>query len=298
MNTTKTPALEVRNLVKKFRHFVLGEVSLTVPAGAITALIGANGAGKSTLLNLIFGVGAPQTGTIRVFGYDHVDQDVALKSIAGFAGTDLDLSGWGSVRAALNFLASFRPSWDAAYEHRLLEQFALPAQKSIRALSFGEQTKLGLVAALAWRPRLLVLDEPTTGLDTRARQFLLNELLAVVTDPDRSVLLSSHQLTDVERVADRIVLLHAGRVLLEGEVPLLVEDYYWAQWSAPVKEVFSGVPGFLSPQIDGTHWKAMLQRSVCPTNKLEALGATRIQTQPVTLEELFLALTSSPALSR
>jgi ABC-2 type transport system ATP-binding protein len=297
MNVIETPALEIRGIVKRYRKFVLGEVSLNVPPGSITALLGANGTGKTTLMNLIFGVGAPEAGTIRVFGCDHFDDDVALKRITAFAGPDLDLSYWGTVRGALNFLAAFRPSWDAAYEQQLLEQFALPAQKSIRALSFGEQTKLGLVAALSWRPRLLVLDEPTTGLDVRARQFLMNELLAVVTDPSRSVLLSSHQLTEVERIADRMVVLHGGRVLLEGEVAPLVDDYCWAQWSAPEKSGFEKVPGIWVPQRDGLLWKAMLKRSVCPPEKLEALGATQLHTQPVTLEELFLALTAPASCS-
>ncbi|MEK0447578.1 MAG: hypothetical protein RLZZ399_2899 [Verrucomicrobiota bacterium] len=293
MNTTETPALEVRGLVKKFRKFVLGEVSLSVPAGSITALLGANGAGKTTLLNLIFGVGAPEAGTIRVFGYDHFNEDVALKRIAAFAGPDLDLSGWGNVRAALDFLAAFRPSWDAAYEERLLEQFALPAKKSIRALSFGEQTKLGLVAAMAWRPRLLVLDEPTTGLDVRARQFLLQELLAVVTDPNRSVLLSSHQLTDVERIADRMVLLQQGRVLLEGEVASLLEEHCGVQWSAPANALFRGMPGVLGAQCEGNRWRAVIRRTVCSAQQLEAAGATQVHTQPVTLEELYLAHTAN-----
>ena len=196
------------------------------------------------------------------------------------------------MRAALRFLAGFRPTWDPAYEQRLLEQFELAPQTIIRALSFGEQTKLALIAALAWRPRLLVIDEPTTGLDARARNFLMRELLAVVTDPTRSILLSSHQLSDVERYADRLVLLNQGRVLLEGELASLVEDYCWAQWSAPEGAGFTAVPGILVPQREGARWKAMLRRSLCTPEKLAAFGATHIHTQPVTLEELFLALTA------
>jgi ABC-2 type transport system ATP-binding protein len=292
MNTPEPPALEIQEVVKKFRTFALAGVSLTVPAGSITALVGPNAAGKTTLLNLIFGVGASDAGSIRVFGHDHVRDDVALKKIAAFAGPELDFSAWGSVRAALRFLAGFRPTWDPAYERRLLEQLELAPQKTIRALSFGEQTKLALVAALAWRPRLLVLDEPTTGLDARARNFLMHELLAVVTDPTRSILLSSHQLSDVERYADRLVLLSRGRVLLEGEMGSLVEDYCWAQWSAPAHSGFGAVPGILAPQGEGTRWKALLQRSVCSPEKLTAMGATQMHVQPVTLEELFLVLTA------
>ncbi len=286
------PALEIRGIVKKVREFRLQDISLTVPAGSITALVGANGAGKTTLLNLIFGVGAAQSGTVRVFGHDHVREDVPLKRLAAFAGPELDFSSWGTVGSALRFLAGFRPTWDAAYEQQLLEQFQLPAKKLIRALSCGEKNKLSLVAALAWRPRLLVLDEPASGLDARSRHFLLNELLASVTDPTRSVLLSSHQLSDVERYADRLVLLGQGRVLLEGEIATVLEDYCWAQWSAPEKSVFNGLPGVLAPQRDGTRWKALLQRSVCLPGDLEARGATQVHTQHVTLEELFLALTA------
>lgn len=292
MNIPALPALEVQGITKKFRTFALEEASLTVPAGSITALVGPNAAGKTTLLNLIFGVGAAQAGSIRVFGHDHVNDDVGLKKLAAFAGPELDFSGWGSVQAALRFLAGFRPTWDHAYEQRLLAAFELPAQKSLSTLSFGGHTKLALVAALAWRPRLLVLDEPTTGLDARVGNFLMNELLAVVTDPTRSVLLSSHQLSDVERYADRLVLLSEGRVLLEGEIASLVEDYCWAQWSAPENSGLGTVPGILVPRCESARWKAILQRSVCSPEKLKAMGATQVHAQPVTLEELFLALTA------
>jgi ABC-2 type transport system ATP-binding protein len=120
----------------------------------------------------------------------------------------------------------------------------------------------------------------------------MSELLAVVTDPKRSILLSSHQLSDVERYADRLVLLSRGRVLLEGDMASLVEDYCWAQWSAPEHSRFGTVPGILTPQCDGGRWKAMLQRSVCSQEKLASLGATQMHVQPVTLEELFLARTA------
>jgi ABC-2 type transport system ATP-binding protein len=292
MNNPEPPALEIQGVAKKFRTFALAGASLTVPAGSITALVGPNAAGKTTLLNLIFGVGALDAGSIRVFGHDHERDDVALKKITAFAGPELDFTAWGNVRAALGFLAGFRPTWDPAYEQRLLEQFELAPQKTTQALSFGQQTKLALVAALAWRPRLLVLDEPTTGLDPRARNFLMSELLAVVTDPTRSILLSSHQLSDVERYADRLVLLSRGRVLLEGDTASLVEDYCWAQWSAPEGSGFGAVPGILAPQREGARWKAMLRRSVCMPEKLAVLGATQMHVQPVTLEELFLALTA------
>lgn len=292
MNPTETLALEIRGLLKKFPKFVLGELSLSVPAGSITALLGANGAGKTTLLNLIFGVGAPQAGEIRVFERDHAGDDVAVKKMAGFAGPELDFSAWGTVGGALEFLAAFRPSWDGAYERNLLENFGLLPRKRIQSLSLGERTQLGLVAALAWRPRLLVLDEPTTGLDVRARQFLLKELLSVVIEPDRAVFLSSHQLSDVERIADRLVLLKGGRVMVEGEVARLLESYTWAQWSAPTEALFAGVTGVFALQSEGGRWRAVLDRNVCPPERLGQLGATQLHTQPLSLEELFLALTA------
>lgn len=292
MNPTEMPALEIRGVAKKFRKFALEDVSLTVPAGSITALLGPNGAGKTTLLNLIFGVGMAHAGAIRVFGYDHVKEDLPLKHLAAFAGPELNFVAWESVQSALRFLSSFRPTWDAAYEQRLLENFEMEGRKSIRSLSFGEQMKLALVAALAWRPKLLVLDEPTTGLDARARHFLLNELLAVVTDPTRAVLMSSHQLADVERFADRMVILRQGRVLMEGEIASLVEDYAWVQWAAPETAVFRGVTGILRLQGQGGQWRAMVQRSVCTPERLGALGASQLHLQPVTLEELFLNLSA------
>lgn len=292
MNASSTPALEIRHIVKKFRSFALEDVSLTVPAGSVTALIGPNGAGKTTLLQLIFGIGMPDSGQIRAFGHDHLREDVSVKHLAAFAGPEMDFSGWSTVGKALRFLASFRPGWDDTYAAQLLEVFELTSKQAVPLLSFGQRMKLGLVAAMAWHPRLLVLDEPTLGLDPAARHFLLHELLATVTNPERAVLISSHQLADIERYADRVVILQSGRVRLESETDTLVGDFHAVQWNDFSERDWGTVPGVLAARRDGAVWSAILQNSLCTPEQLVSRGASQIQSQPVTLEDLFLALTA------
>ena len=163
MNTA--PALEVSGLEKYYPRVRLGPLNLTVPSGSIYGLLGPNGAGKTTLIDLIFGMGSPDAGTIKVCGYDHERDEVAVKQRAAYVGPDLNFIAWGKIGRAIRFNRGFRPTWDDGYCARLMQDFGISADDRIGTLSFGGRTKLALLLALAWRPPLLVLDEPTTGID-------------------------------------------------------------------------------------------------------------------------------------
>ncbi len=289
MNTA--PALEISALEKHFPTFALGPVNLVVPNGSIYGLIGPNGAGKTTLIDQIFGMGSPDAGTIRVCGLDHARDEVAVKQRAAYVGPDLNFVLWGKIGKAIRFVRGFRPTWDDAYCARLMESLGLSAGERIGTLSFGGRMKLSLLLALAWHPQVLVLDEPTTGLDAHSKKAIFTELLAIVRDEARTVLISSHQLSDLERFTDRVGLLHKGRLLMEGATGELVERHLQAEFSAENADHFSRVPGLTVQEREGSRWRAVLDTLSCPLASLTQRGARDVQTQALTLEELFLALT-------
>ncbi len=289
MNTS--PALEVSALEKHYPRFTLGPVDLTVPAGSIYGLIGPNGAGKTTLIDQIFGMGSPDAGTIRVCGLDHARDEVAVKQRAAYVGPDLSYVVWGKVGKAIRFVRGFRPTWDDAYSTRLMDSLGLSASDRIATLSFGGRMKLSLLLAFSWHPQVLILDEPTTGLDAHSKKAIFTELLAIVRDEARTVFISSHQLADLERFTDRVGVLHKGRLLVEGATSELVERHLQTEFSAENADHFSRIPGLTVQERDGSRWRAVLDTFTCPLAALTQRGARDVQTQALTLEELFLALT-------
>ena len=289
MNTP--PALEVTALEKHYPRFALGPLDLTVPAGSIYGLIGPNGAGKTTLIDQIFGMGSLDAGTIKVCGLDHERDEVAVKSCAAYVGPDLNYVAWGKTGRAIRFVRGFRPTWDEAYCSRLMQEWGMSADDRIATLSFGGRTKLALLLVLAWRPQVLVLDEPTTGIDAHTKKAVFAELLAIVRDEARTVFISSHQLSDLERFTDRVGVLHKGRLLAEGATGELVERHLQAEWESENGEAFAHVPGLTVQEREGSHWRGVLDTLTCPLASLAQRGAREVQTQALTLEELFLALT-------
>jgi ABC-2 type transport system ATP-binding protein len=289
MNTP--PALEISALEKHYPRFALGPLDLTVPGGAIYGLIGPNGAGKTTLIDQIFGMGSPDAGTIRVCGLDHVRDEVAVKNCTAYVGPDLSFVAWGTIGRAIRFTRGFRPMWDDEYCARLMRDFSLSADDRIATLSFGGRTKLALLLALAWHPKVLVLDEPTTGIDAHTKRAVFTELLAIVRDERRTVFISSHQLSDLERFADRVGVLHRGRLVADGATSELIERHLHAEWEADNADDFARIPGITVQERDGSRWRAVLDTLACPPASIAQRGARDVRTQPLTLEELFLALT-------
>ena len=218
-----TNALEIRGLVKTYPRFQLGPLDLTVPRGAIYGLIGPNGAGKTTIIDLIFGLGRNEAGQIRVLGFDHRAEGVSLKRHAAYVSPELDFQVWGKVGKAIRFVRGFYPEWDEAYCTALMKTFRLGASDRIQTLSSGAKTKLSLLLALARRPQVLILDEPLNGLDAIAKQQIFGELLEAVEGGERSVLISSHNLSDLERFADHVGMLKQGKLILEGRMDEVVE---------------------------------------------------------------------------
>jgi ABC-2 type transport system ATP-binding protein len=190
----------------------LDDVSIEVPAGCVFGLVGENGAGKSTLIKHLLGFWRAESGSVRLFGLDPVADPVSVLGRVGYLSEDPDLPDWMRVWELLRFTQAFYPRWDAAYADQLREQFALHPEARIRTLSKGQRARLGLLAAEAHRPDLLILDEPSSGLDPIVRKDILEAIIRTVTDQGRTVLFSSHLLDEVERVSDHLAMLHRGVV--------------------------------------------------------------------------------------
>jgi ABC-2 type transport system ATP-binding protein len=277
-------ALEIRGLEKSFASFRLGPMDL------IYGFVGPNGSGKTTTLDLIFGLGVKDAGTISVLGLDHDRDERSMKLRAAYAGPDLNYSPWSRVGKAISFVKGFYPTWDDRYCRSLLEAFQVRPEERVSALSFGARTKLSLVLALSWRPRLLILDEPTTGLDAISKQQLFAELLSAVRDEDRSVLISSHAITDLERFADHVGLIRNGRMIVEGVIDAVVERYRLVDIASHEAAGVEGQPGVLIQHRDRHRWRVLLDQRLTSLDQLRADGRTLLSDSSLSLEELVVAL--------
>jgi ABC-2 type transport system ATP-binding protein len=219
-----TDLVDVRDLLVVRGSFRLEVPAWVVAPGQVIGLVGPNGAGKTTLLETIAGLRPPDRGQVHVLGgIDPWDEPVRARSALGFMSEDTPLFPL-RIGALLKMLSGYYPSWDATLVDSLLERFGLDPSRKVGTLSRGEGTRLRLVAEMAFRPRLLVLDEPAGGMDLSGRRRLIETVLEIVRDPERSVIVSSHALADLERIADRLLVLHRGRVVREGPTSDLVAD--------------------------------------------------------------------------
>lgn len=281
-----TNAIEIRGLTKIFPRFQLGPLDLTVPAGAIYGLVGPNGAGKTTTLDLIFGLGLPQSGEIRVLGCDNRKDQIEMKLAAAYVSPHSSYVSWKYVRRVIRFIRAFYPEWEQGYCDQLLKRFKIDPDHKIANLSLGNSIKLGVILALARRPRVLIMDEPTIGLDVLSKQELFAELLALMRDESRTIMISSHNLVDLERFTDHIGVIHEGRLLVEGRTDQLLEAYRQLSFT------LSGAPppGARLVERDGDRQRVLTDAADQYRQVLAGCGATGISVQPVTLEELFTAL--------
>ena len=283
-------AIEIRGLEKTYPTFALGPLDLTVPAGAIYGFVGPNGSGKTTTIDLIFGMGSKDAGSIRVLGLDHERDEVAMKRQVAYVSPDLFFDPWGRVRKVIQFVRGFYPTWDQAYCERLMTSLDLGANDKINTLSFGARIKLGLLLALAWRPKVLILDEPTVGLDAISKHAIFAELLAAVQDEERTILIASHGLTDVERFADHLGMIKNGRLIVEGATSDVIARFRMVDLVAGETILVSEHPGVVVQRRDGQRWRVLLDLRRTSLERLTMLGATPVADAPVTLEELFIAL--------
>ncbi len=205
----------IRALSRNFGSTVaLGDVTLSVVRGTVFGLVGENGAGKTTLIKHVLGLYRAEQGQVSVFGLDPVGDPAGVLGRIGYLSEDRDLPEWMRVGELMSYTRAFYPGWDDRLARDLLEMFELDTGRKVRTLSRGQRARAGLLVAVAHRPELLLLDEPSSGLDPGARMDILAAIVRTVADEGRTVLLSSHLLHGVQRVADRVAMLHRGQLLL------------------------------------------------------------------------------------
>jgi ABC-2 type transport system ATP-binding protein len=220
-----TSALIATGLGRRYRHrWGLRDCNLEIPEGRVVALVGPNGAGKTTLLHLAAGLLKPTAGTVSVLGRPQ-DGGVDLLAEIGFVAQDVPLYRSFSVRDMLEFGRRTNARWDGDLASTRIERARIDLDQRVGSLSGGERAQVGLTLALAKRPRLLLLDEPLASLDPLARREFLQSLMAEAADGELTVVLSSHLITDLERVCDHLVLLSAARTQVAGDIDELLASH-------------------------------------------------------------------------
>jgi ABC-2 type transport system ATP-binding protein len=211
------PVIQVTELTRRFdSKTALDSVTLSMPRGAVYGLVGANGAGKTTLIKHILGLLRAQSGSVRVFGLDPVADPVGVLSRIGYLSEENDLPDWMRIDELIRYSRAFYPAWDDDYAEELRRSFALDSSAKIRTLSKGQRARAGLLVALSHRPDLLVLDEPSSGLDPIVRRDILGAIIRTIAGEGRTVLFSSHLLEEVEQVADHVTMIDHGRIVLSA----------------------------------------------------------------------------------
>src|SRR5467141_3075837 len=235
----REPVIDVTELTRRFdSKTALDSVSLSLPHGAVYGLVGANGAGKTTLIKHILGLLRAQSGSVRVFGLDPVADPVGVLSRIGYLSEENDLPGWMRVDELIRYSRAFYPAWDDAYAEELRQSFALEPAAKIQNLSKGQKARAGMLIALSYRPDLLVLDEPSSGLDPIVRRDILGAIIRTIADEGRTVLFSSHLLNEVEEVADHVTMISHGRIVLSAPLKDIKESHRVGERVPSLDEIF------------------------------------------------------------
>lgn len=284
------PLIELQGVDKHYTYFNLQDVSLRLDPGQVMGFIGPNGAGKSTTIRILMGFIAADRGEVRVLGHSIPHDQARAKLNVGYVSEDMRLYGAASLEWHMHFVASVVPTWDASYAQLLVNRFNLQTRQPTKGLSHGQRMKAMLLLALARRPRLLVLDEPMTGLDPVARQEILRELIEVVTDEQRSILFSSHHTQDVEQISDRITFLDRGRIIESSDKEVFVDRWRRLHIELPADRSLPDVPGVVDVNSSGRN--AVITTRSFTTDLPESYrqaGARIREIQHMTLEEIFVA---------
>jgi ABC-2 type transport system ATP-binding protein len=271
---------------------ILRDITVDVPPGQVIGLLGKNGAGKSTLIDLLLGFALPTSGRSRVFGEDSATLSSTAKARIGFVPQQDELIGIMTGEQQLDLVASFHEHWDRELIARLATTWEVPLTRRASAMSGGERQKLAALLALGHRPALLVMDEPASGLDPVARRHFMETVLEIASDPGRTVLYSSHIVSDLERAATRLWILREGRMAWQGELDDLKESIVRLHLRAATDlPATLALPGQLACSVAGRvataivrGWRPELQRD------LEHRTGARIEVEPLGLEDIFLAL--------
>jgi ABC-2 type transport system ATP-binding protein len=294
MNSASVQAsIHASNLSKSFgAKPVLQDLSFDVAQGDVIGVLGKNGAGKTTLLELMLGFTAPSAGAVRVFGHESHRLPGGVKARVGFVPQQDELLDTLTVRDQIKVIASFYSKWDSVLIDRLCAEWGIDTHARIKSMSVGERQKLSIVLAFGHRPDLLILDEPVASLDPMARRQFLEKLVELSTEGERAVVFSSHIVSDIERLANRIWILKEGRLDWQGDLDSLKESIVrlHLRTTQRLPETLP-IPGLLSMRREGNFATAVVRdwTAAAREDLVRRIGG-QVEVEPLGLEEIFLEL--------
>jgi len=285
------PAIETVGLTKRFgRAMAVNNLSLKIPRGGAYGLLGPNGAGKSTTIRMLMGILSPTAGSARVLGLDVAKDATLVKQRVGYVPEMHYIYRWMRIREAIGFCRSCFTSWNDRVCQEMLERFGLDPEKKVKHLSKGMLTKLALLLAVSHEPELLLLDEPLSGLDPLAREEFLDGVLRTICDQGQTVLISSHMLDDVRRLADTVGILYEGQLLVEGSLDnLLTTTKRLCATLRDGSRPAQTPEGTIWQHVQGREWTITV-RDISPekVQQVQSLdGVEHLEVLDLDLEELF-----------
>jgi ABC-2 type transport system ATP-binding protein len=289
----KNPTVEASHLGKAYGTTrVLQQLSFSVDPGDVIGVLGKNGAGKTTLLELMLGFTLPTEGEVRVFGHESYRMPGEAKARVGFVPQQDELLDQLNVADQLRVISSFYKNWDRDLMTRLCQEWGIQQSARIKSMSVGERQKLSILLALGHRPDLLLLDEPVASLDPIARRQFLEQLVEISAEGRRAIIFSSHIVSDIERLANRIWILKEGHLFWQGDLDSLKESIVriHLRGSRPFPEEAS-IPGAISIRRDATFPTAIVRDwSDRAQAELERRIDGLVEVQSLGLEEIFVEL--------
>jgi len=293
MTNVLPPAIQTCELTKKFGQIVaVRRLNLSVPMGSISGFLGQNGAGKSTTLKMLMGAVRPSHGSGQVFGLTIEDrlQSVEIRKRVAFVGEEKALYDYMTVEQVIGFTKSFFPKWRSDLEQKFLRQFPLPFDRKIKKLSKGMRTQLALLLGIARGPEMLVLDEPSEGLDPVAIEILL-QVLKDLAEDGMTIFFSSHQLADVEVIANHVFIIDRGELVVGSSVDRLKKQCWRIQvvFESPVQENELAMEGVKAIQAEGQTLSLFVSHNLDRILEgIRTLRATKVEVMPMSLREIFL----------
>jgi ABC-2 type transport system ATP-binding protein len=285
--------IETVELKKSYgNHEAVGGLNLSVHAGSVCAFLGQNGAGKSSTIKMLLGMIHPTSGKGSIFGHriDKERDSLLIRQRVAFVAEDKRLYDYMSVSQIIQFTRSFFPGWNDAFQTHLLERFELPPNRKIGQLSKGMRTKLALLLGFARGCELLILDEPTEGLDPVAIEDVLQIVVSLAAQ-GTTIFFSSHQITEVEQVADQVLMIDRGKLVLDASMDRLKEQYRQIQavFAHPIEERDLRLPGVERVRVEGRTVSFVASHNVdFIVEHVRMLRAGSIDVLPISLKEIFL----------
>ena len=283
------PAIQIDGLAKRFgRERVLDALSLRVEQGQTFGFLGVNGAGKTTTIRALLGLLKPDAGQVRVLGMDPLRESMAVRRRVGYLAEDQRMFGWMTVRQIMSFIAPFYPTWNDALAKRLADQFELPVRTRVKHLSKGQNVRLGLLLALAHEPELVILDDPTLGLDPIMRKQVLRDVVSHLQGAGRTVFFSSHLLYEIEPVADMVAILHHGRIIKQATTEQLRRQVKRFIVPETAAEAVRNLTGLLDAQMGLRQISVVVEDAAKAEAALRSAGV-QVQVVDLNLDEIFEA---------